>query len=144
MRNQRLQERITAGRFTLPIVNLTCIACWVLTSVLLPGLEVKESSLPAVEYREHTRMGQPHCQLFALCRYRLFPDRAEQYVCHHPHESIRTNLTLLSAHHGLPRHAPALCGRRRCCNLSHFALFPVQKLSAASSCRLSVPFVSLC
>ena len=86
-------------------------------------------------------MGQPHCQLFALCRYRLFPDRAEQYVCHHPHESIRTNLTLLSAHHGLPRHAPALCGRRRCCNLSHFALFPVQKLSAASSCRLSVPFV---
>ena len=86
-------------------------------------------------------MGQPYCQLFALCRYRLFPDRAEQYVCHHPHESIRTNLTLLSAHHGLPRHAPALCGRRRCCNLSHFALFPVQKLSAASSCRLSVPFV---
>ena len=46
MRNQRLQGRITAGRFTLPIVIFTCIACWVLTSVLLPGLEVKESSYP--------------------------------------------------------------------------------------------------
>lgn len=44
MRNQRLQGRITAGRFTLPVVIFTCIACWVLTSFLLPGLETKESA----------------------------------------------------------------------------------------------------
>ena len=44
MRNQRLQGRITAGRFTLPVVIFTCIACWVLTSFLLPGLEAKESA----------------------------------------------------------------------------------------------------
>lgn len=34
------------GQIYAAIVIFTCIACWVLTSVLLPGLEVKESSYP--------------------------------------------------------------------------------------------------
>lgn len=46
MRDQRLQGRITAGRFTLPVVIFTCIVCWGLTSFLLPGLEIKESTYP--------------------------------------------------------------------------------------------------
>lgn len=37
MRTNRLQSRITAGRFTLPIVILTCVICWIATSILLPA-----------------------------------------------------------------------------------------------------------
>lgn len=38
MINNRLQGRITAGRFTLPAVILICIVCWTSTSVLLPAM----------------------------------------------------------------------------------------------------------
>lgn len=39
MRDKRLQGRITAGRWTLPVVILVCTLCWVLTSFLLPVRE---------------------------------------------------------------------------------------------------------
>ena len=38
MRNKRLQGLVTAGRWTLPAAIFICTLCWVLTSVLLPGL----------------------------------------------------------------------------------------------------------
>ena len=38
MRNKRLQGQVTAGRWTLPAAIFFCTLCWVLTSVLLPGL----------------------------------------------------------------------------------------------------------
>ena len=38
MRNKRLQGQVTAGRWTLPAAIFICTLCWVLTSVLLPGL----------------------------------------------------------------------------------------------------------
>lgn len=42
MRNRTIQSQITAGRLTLPVVIFTCIACWVITSFLLPDLPVKD------------------------------------------------------------------------------------------------------
>ena len=38
MRNNRLQGKVTAGRWTLPAVVFICTFCWVLTSFLLPEL----------------------------------------------------------------------------------------------------------
>lgn len=38
MRNRRLQNKVTAGRFTLPAVILVCTLCWVLTYFLFPRL----------------------------------------------------------------------------------------------------------
>ena len=38
MRNNRLQGRVTAGRFTLPVVILICTVCWICTSFLLPDM----------------------------------------------------------------------------------------------------------
>ena len=38
MRNKRLQGRVTAGRFTLPVVILICLVCWMATSFLLPDM----------------------------------------------------------------------------------------------------------
>ena len=38
MRNKRLQNQVTAGRFTLPAVTLICTLCWVSTSFLFPQL----------------------------------------------------------------------------------------------------------
>ena len=130
MRNQRLQGRITAGRFTLPIVIFTCIACWVLTSVLLPGLEVKESSYPLWNIVNIPAWANRIVSflLFAGIGYFLI-ELNNTFAIIRMRASVQTSL-LLSAHHGLPRHAPALCGRRRCCNLSHFALFPVQAISS--------------
>lgn len=36
MRNNRLQNRVTTGRITLPVVILVCIVCWIATAQLLP------------------------------------------------------------------------------------------------------------
>lgn len=38
MRNNRLQGKVTAGRWTLPAVVFICAFCWVLTSFVLPEL----------------------------------------------------------------------------------------------------------
>lgn len=46
MRTKRLQNRITAGRLTLPVAILISVACWVLTAVLLPDLKVQQDSYP--------------------------------------------------------------------------------------------------
>ena len=130
MRNQRLQGRITAGRFTLPIVIFTCIACWVLTSVLLPGLEVKESSYPLWNIVNIPAWANRIVSflLFAGIGYFLI-ELNNTFAIIRMRASVQTSLYFL-----LITACPGM-------HLSHFALFPVQKLSAASSCRLSVPFV---
>lgn len=46
MRTNRLQSRITAGRFTLPVVILVCITCWIATSILLPASPKEPGSYP--------------------------------------------------------------------------------------------------
>lgn len=38
MRSNRLQNKVTAGRWTLPAVVILCTLCWVSTSFILPGL----------------------------------------------------------------------------------------------------------
>ncbi|WP_458409123.1 hypothetical protein [Bacteroides congonensis] len=38
MRNKKLQNQVTAGRFTLPVVILICTLCWVSTYFLFPDL----------------------------------------------------------------------------------------------------------
>ena len=43
MRNKRLQNRITAGRFTLPTAIILSLFGWMLTSALLPEMPATES-----------------------------------------------------------------------------------------------------
>lgn len=43
IRGKRLQNRITAGRFTLPVAILLSISCWVLGYILLPETPVQNS-----------------------------------------------------------------------------------------------------
>lgn len=101
MRNQRLQGRITAGRFTLPVVIFTCIACWVLTSFLLPGLETKESAyslwdivnIPAWANRIVSFL------LFAAIGYFLI-ELNNTFAIIRMRASVQTSL-YSSAHHGL-------------------------------------------
>lgn len=38
MRSNRLQSKVTAGRWTLPAIIFICTLCWVSTSFILPGL----------------------------------------------------------------------------------------------------------
>lgn len=42
-RARRFQNRITAGRFTLPAAILISVACWVLTAILLPETEIQKN-----------------------------------------------------------------------------------------------------
>ena len=49
IRSKRLQNRITAGRFTLPVAIFLSLFCWVLTSVLLPEIPVMKSGYPLWE-----------------------------------------------------------------------------------------------
>ena len=49
IRSKRLQNRITAGRLTLPAAILLSLFCWILTSVLLPGVPVMKSGYPLWE-----------------------------------------------------------------------------------------------
>jgi len=46
MRTKRFQNRLTAGRFTLPASFLIAAACWVLASVLLPAVEIQPDDYP--------------------------------------------------------------------------------------------------
>lgn len=43
-RSRRLQNRITAGRFTLPVAILLSAICWIVTAILLPESSVEENS----------------------------------------------------------------------------------------------------
>ncbi|MGI6793832.1 hypothetical protein ACMYZ5_05840 [Bacteroides sp. KG68] len=45
-RTKRFQSRITAGRLTLPATILIAVACWLLSGVLLPDLQVRQSEYP--------------------------------------------------------------------------------------------------
>lgn len=46
MRTQRFQNRVTAGRFTLPVAILLSVACWILSAILLPDLDVQKDNYP--------------------------------------------------------------------------------------------------
>ena len=67
MRNKRLQNQVTAGRFTLPAVTLICTLCWVSTSFLFPQL----ASIP-------TQDNQPF--FWQSIQSFLLPGWAEQIV----------------------------------------------------------------
>lgn len=48
-RAHRFQNRITAGRFTLPAAIVISVACWILTAFLLPDKEVQADDYPLWE-----------------------------------------------------------------------------------------------
>ncbi len=43
MRSKRLQNRVTIGRITLPIVILLSLVCWIITSTLMSGTEISRT-----------------------------------------------------------------------------------------------------
>lgn len=49
MRSNRFQNRITTGRFTLPVAIFISVVCWILSAILLPNAEVQKSSYPLWE-----------------------------------------------------------------------------------------------
>lgn len=77
MRNNRLQSRVTAGRWTLPVVIFVCTLCWVLTSFVLPEIAHAEGdgsalwqstrSLVLPDWAERT----VSCLVYALIGYFL-------------------------------------------------------------------------
>lgn len=46
LRSRRFQNRVTAGRFTLPTAILISVTCWILSAILLPDMEVRPNNYP--------------------------------------------------------------------------------------------------
>lgn len=46
MRTRRFQNRVTAGRFTLPAAIFISVVCWTLSAILLPDLESPKENYP--------------------------------------------------------------------------------------------------
>lgn len=46
MRSLRFQNRVTAGRFTLPAAILLSVICWLLSAILLPDLDTPNDNYP--------------------------------------------------------------------------------------------------
>lgn len=67
MRNKKLQNQITAGRLTLPVVILICTLCWVSVNFLFPGLITSATQ-------------ESHSSFWQSVRDSLLPGWAEQIV----------------------------------------------------------------
>lgn len=59
----------------------------------------------------HPHLGKPSLQLYSVCRHRVLPNTAQQYVRHHPDAGIGTDFCLLPADIRLPQPTHAVCGR---------------------------------
>lgn len=57
MRNNSLQKFVTTGRFTLPVIIIIAIACWLVAYVVVPVLPEKEGAYPY--WQIFTSMGLP-------------------------------------------------------------------------------------
>ena len=149
MRNKSLQSQVTTGRLTLPVVILICTLCWVSTYFLFPDLITSATQESLSSFWQSARdllfpgWAERIVSFLCLRRYRLFPDRAEQPVRHHPHEGFHADSHLLPAGHRLSGDAPVICRRHCCPGFPHFHLFPIQKLSAVAFIRSSVLFLFL-
>ena len=98
MRTKRFQNRITAGRFTLPTAILISVSCWILTAVLLPETETQQSGYSFGKHSATSASppGKPSLQLYSVCRHRVLPNTAQQYVRHHPDAaSVQTSVYFL-------------------------------------------------
>lgn len=64
----------------------------------------------------HPYLGKPSLQLYSVCRHRVLPNTAQQYVRHHPDAGIGTDFRLLPADIRLPQPTHAVCGRLGSCS----------------------------
>ena len=139
IRSKRLQNRITAGRFTLPAAILLSLFCWILTSILLPEVPVIKSNYRWI----YSGMGKYTFKFHLLWRRRLLPDRTKQYFCHHPYAGIRTNGHLFPVYIRLSGPASSLCRGLCLDSISYISVLPVQGLPTFPSGRHYVLFVPL-
>ena len=141
MRNKRLQNQVTAGRFTLPAVTLICTLLFIAPTRIHP-----HTGQPAFLLAIHTELpasglGGTDRQLSNLRHYRLFLNRTEQSVRHYPYEGFHADSHLLPVCHRLSGDAPVICRRYCRFGFSDIHLFPVQKLPAIT--RGGLPFLFL-
>lgn len=132
MRTKRFQNRITAGRFTLPTAILISVSCWILTAVLLPETETQQSGYSFGKHSATSASppGKPSLQLYSVCRHRVLPNTAQQYVRHHPDAGIGTDFCLLPADIRLPQPTHAVCGRLGSRLLPGGTVFPLSRATS--------------
>lgn len=69
MRTKRFQNRVTAGRLTLPIAILISAVCWMLTAVLMSGAESQQGGYPLWETFCHSCIPAWANRLFSFLLY---------------------------------------------------------------------------
>ena len=75
-------------------------------------IEPGKFSLAVFPYTIDILLERTPCELSGLCGHRLFTDRTEQPIHHHPHARLRTDLHLFFAGHRLSGNASAPIKRK--------------------------------
>lgn len=71
LRTKRFQNRITAGHLTLPAAILISVACWILTAILLPEMEVKRDNSPLWEVFGNFSVPAWACRFLSFILYSI-------------------------------------------------------------------------
>ena len=141
IRSKRLQNRITAGRFTLPAAILLSLFCWILTSILLPEVPVIKSSYllwdTIIDGYIPAWASTPLSFIFyGVVGYFLIE-------LNNTFAAIRTNGHLFPVYIRLSGPASSLCRGLCLDSISYISVLPVQGLPTFPSGRHYVLFVPL-
>ena len=145
MRSQRFQNRVTAGRFTLPAAILISVACWILSAILLPDLEIRKGNYPLWDIFYSSCIPTWGTRLFSFILYSVIGyfliGLNNAFAIIRMRASVDSHL--FPADFRLPYHAHTVCRRFGSGHFSHCSVFPVQELSAIQVCKLSVSRVRI-
>ena len=138
MKSQRFQNRVTAGRFTLPAAILISVACWILSAILLPDLEIRKGNYPLWDIFYSSCIPTWGTRLFCFILYSVIGyfliglNNAFAIIRMRASVQIAIYFLLISV---CPH---TVCRRFGSGHFSHCSVFSVQELSAIQICKLSV------
>ena len=146
MRSQRFQNRVTAGRFTLPAAILISVTCWILSAILLPDLEIRKDDYPLWDLFRDSCIPAWGTRLFSFILYSVIGyfliGLNNAFAIIRMRASVQTAI-LFPAGFRLPCHAYIICRRFGGGHFPHSSVFPVQKLSAGQARELFVPCIRI-
>ena len=146
MRTQRFQNRVTAGRFTLPVAILLSVACWILSAILLPDLDVQKDNYPLWNTFCNSCIPAWGNRLSSFILYSVIGyfliGLNNAFAIIRMRASVQTGI-LFSIDFRLSEPARIYAGDLAAIVFPDSPVFPVQELSASQACRLSFPHIHI-
>ena len=148
MRSQRFQNRVTAGRFTLPAAILISVTCWILSAILLPDLEIRKDDYPLWDLFRDSCIPAWGTRLFSFILYSVIGyfliGLNNAFAIIRMRASVQTAIYFLLVSVCPAMHILfAICMRCSCRSFPYLLVFPVQKLPAGQARELFVPCIRI-